>query len=161
MEYQKADNDVRIIALIRDPKDVIASQYAHWNNLVSNDSPEFRERQWLIDYLNLKDLREIYDVPMFRYEDVANYPETNFDRIYKHLGIDYDELTFSHIRPVNTGRFYKTKDEKLQRWKFTSEFQRRLEVLGYSQEDYNQHHARNKTTSQTWVAVKGFLKRFE
>ena len=44
-KYSQLGNDVRLFAIIRDPRDTITSQYELWNSYVESDSPQRRENK--------------------------------------------------------------------------------------------------------------------
>ena len=60
-EYQQLGNDVRLFAMIRDPRDAIASQYTLWRHHVEGDSPSRREQLWLEKYAHLETLQTMFE----------------------------------------------------------------------------------------------------
>lgn len=67
------DIDVLIIGLIRNPMDTI---YCHWSRWRSE--PETVERQWVVAYKNLQNLKDICGnrLAIVRYEDMVTSPDS-------------------------------------------------------------------------------------
>jgi hypothetical protein len=125
-------NDVRLFALIRDPRDAIASQYSNWGHLVDNDSPEGREEDWLRKYEHLEELqRTLGPIPLFRYEDLAAAPQCYAPMIFHHVGVRVEPATWEGIRPVNVGRHRRSRPSALRRWEHTERFREHLLRYGY------------------------------
>ena len=69
-QIQKVDDvDVLVIGLVRNPMDTLYSQYTRWRT-----APERVEKQWLLAYQNLLELKEILgeQLVIIRYEDIVS-----------------------------------------------------------------------------------------
>lgn len=133
LKYKSKDNDIRIFAMIRDPRDSISSQYELWNKHVDNDSPKFREKQWLEKYHHLEKLNKDFGfIPIFKYEDFAQSPNIYAPMIFNYCGIDNIEETYNHIKPTHIGRYSTSLNYKIRNWKFNKDFENHLRKYGYS-----------------------------
>ncbi len=104
LRYRDLGRDVRFLAVVRDPRDVIASQFELWGHLDPDDTPLRRERCWVEGYTHLETLRRRLDIHLVRYEDLAADPATHMPRLFSHCGIDDYPAAYRHIRPVHVGR---------------------------------------------------------
>ena len=60
-KFMKCGNDVHIFGIIRDPRDIIMSQYELWHEHVPYATPEFREngfreKMWIDYYMQFESL---------------------------------------------------------------------------------------------------------
>jgi len=116
LHYRNTGRDVRFLAVVRDPRDVIASQYELWNHLVEGDSPQRREARWVEGYTYLETIRQSLDVMVVRYEDLAADPARFMPRLFAHCGLPDEPHAYEHIRPVHVGRHTSTTNPDLLRW---------------------------------------------
>lgn len=135
--YAAAGNDVRLFAMVRDPRDMISSQYELWKDDFPPGTPEYRERHWLDQYRHLEALQAgVLPIPLFRYEDFAASPSRYVPQLMKHLGLRYDPEVHSHIRPTSIGRYSLSTDPEIRRWRYGAEFAARLRQYGYPKPQY-------------------------
>ena len=73
-KYIYSGNNVKIISLMRDPRDTITSQYELWREFTEKDSLEKREKYWIKQYKHLEVLREKINIPLFYYEKISITP---------------------------------------------------------------------------------------
>ena len=131
MKYREHGNDVRLFALIRDPRDAITSQYELWNSVVENDSPKRRELLWLEKYNNLEKLQKHAHIPLFRYEDFSCAPSCYAPMLFHHCDCANIPETYKHIRPTSIGRYFESTNPEIRAWKFGKEFTLHLKKYGY------------------------------
>ena len=140
VEYSKKRKvELKLIGLIRDPKDALMSQYILWNKYIPNDSLERREKLWIKQYQHLKELKKKYKLFFFNYENFSYNPYEVGKKIFKFCKLNFNESTIKHIRPISIGRFNNSiffKEKK--KWKWSKEFENHLK-------EYNYHN--NKTSS--------------
>jgi len=94
-------------AMIRDPKDAIASQYAKWPGKDIN----WWKREWLKKHKHLEDLQTTLGFRIYRYEDVAKNPEIYIKKILEGCGLIYNKSYHSHFKPVHVGRYRLSKQQ--------------------------------------------------
>lgn len=104
LRYRDLGRDVRFLAVVRDPRDVIASQHELWGHLDPEDTPARREARWVEGYRHLEALRRRLDIKLVRYEDLAADPGAHMPALYAHCGLEDFPETYRHIRPVHVGR---------------------------------------------------------
>lgn len=131
LRYAARGNDVRFIGLVRDPRDVIASQFTLWSHLVPGDTPRAREDRWVEQYEHLESLRQLFHIPVFRYEDLAAAPGCYAPMICQHCGLSDAPESYRHIRPVNVGRHRKELRPELRAWAPGHRFRWAMERYGY------------------------------
>lgn len=139
MDYRDAGNDVRIVGLIRDPRDAITSQYLKWHGdmlrtMKVKDSPERRESLWLEYYQNLEYVKEnIKELLILKYEEFANNPKRVVRRLCKYCDLTYSSDLHNHIKPTNIGRYKTATDRKIRGWEknWTPAFKEHLKKYGY------------------------------
>lgn len=127
-EFRDQGEDVRIIALIRDPKDAIDSQYNKWGGSV-----KLRELDWLYKYHVLENFKK--DNPFIftlKYEDLVNSPAFYLKQICEYCDIKYVKKAHYHIEPKRVGRYSNTKHKEIKEWEMSREFMRHLIHYGYS-----------------------------
>jgi len=130
--YIGAGNDVRLFAMIRDPRDAITSQYELWKSHVPDYSPKIKEEQWLSKYQHLEELQNSsMNIPQFRYEDFASAPACYAPMIFRHCDIAHVAETYDHIKPTSLGRYSASLSPAIRLWKFSDEFVRHLRKYGY------------------------------
>ncbi len=129
---QKKKIDLKIIGLIRDPKDALMSQYSLWKNYVKNDNLKRREKVWLKQYDHLEELKKKFKIPIFKYEDFSNYPERYSKKIFKYCGLSFEKKCIQHIKPISIGRFNKSIliTEK-KKWMWSEDFKKHLKKYNY------------------------------
>lgn len=131
-KYMERGNDVRLLGLIRDPRDAITSQYELWRGSIKNDSPQLRERFWLEKYHRLEKLQEqIRYFPVIRYCDFSVAPECYAPAILNYCGCSIIKDCYQHIRPTSIGRYSASLLPEIRRWKFSKEFKSHLRKYGY------------------------------
>ena len=154
--YMDKDNDVRLFALIRDPRDAITSQYERWKGLVEDDSPKRREMDWLEKYRHLEELqRELAGIPLFQYEDFSSAPSCYAPILLRHCGCSVVPQSYDHIKPTSIGRYSASILPAIRRWRFDEEFKRHLENYGYRSPQLSFSERVNVTVR----LLKGNLKR--
>ena len=116
LRYRALGRDVRLIGLVRDPRDVIASQFERWGGMVEGDSPKRRERAWVRAYERLEALRKRVPVAVFRYEDMSHCPASGASAMLACCGLCDEARAYAHIRPVSVGRYSTTTCRALQAW---------------------------------------------
>lgn len=149
--YRVQGNDVRFVGLIRDPRDTIASQYerlgrgsfrkkpraefrkaAAVRTRLLADCPEVREKHWLGKNAHLDELlAEGEDIPVFRYEDMTQAPSCYFPMLFKHCGVSNVTASFADFRPVNLGRYWRSSDPVIRKWRWSAELAVVLRRYGY------------------------------
>lgn len=132
-KYKERGNDVRIFAVIRDPRDVITSQYELWNNVVNDDSPKKREDNWLKKYGHLERLRsQSKTIPLFKYEHFASTPVCYAAMMFYFCGLEDCPQSYSHIKPTSVNRYKASISPAIRKWKMSSAFKEHLEKYGYN-----------------------------
>lgn len=102
--YRARGNDVRLIAIVRDPRDVLDSQVQRFDGGDAS-TLAWRVPFWLDQYENLEGLRRSDPgIPVFRYEDLVAAPHCYVPMLLAHCGLAIDEATWDHLRPVNVRR---------------------------------------------------------
>lgn len=137
--YKNIGRDVKIIGLIRDPRDAITSQYVKWHRIQTKksgivDTPERREAKWLEKYKNLEYvLSRIPDMLMVKYEDFATDTYHTVRQICRYCRIQYQGGMDAHVVPTNIGRYKESKNRKIRKWEnnWTSAFKEHLKHFGY------------------------------
>jgi len=117
LAYRASGRDVRLIALVREPRDVICSQYERWHTLVEGDSPQRRERAWVEAHRRLLELRRREPIPLFRYEDLARAPALVAPTMLACAGLPDEPQAYRHLRPVNLGRHASPTLPELASWR--------------------------------------------
>jgi hypothetical protein len=131
LRYRARGNDVRFVALVRDPRDVIASQFTLWSHLVDGDSPRFREERWVAQYEHLHELQRDLCIPLVRYEDFAAAPAVFAPILFEHCGLGDAPETYAHIRPVNVGRHATSDRVEIQSWIPGEKLRGMMQRFGY------------------------------
>jgi hypothetical protein len=139
LDYRDSGRDVRIIGLIRDPRDAITSQYVKWHRIQTKktgivDTPERREAKWLEKYKNLEYvLSRTPGMLMVKYEDFATDTYRIVRQICKYCGIQYQGGMAAHVVPTNIGRYKESKNRKIKKWanNWTPTFKKHLKHFGY------------------------------
>ncbi len=116
LAYRAQGRDVRLIALVRDPRDVVCSQYERWHRVVEGDSPRRRERAWVDAYRRLLTLRRSEPIPLFRYEDLVRAPALIAPTILACAGLHDEPDAYRHLHPVNLGRHTSPTLPELAAW---------------------------------------------
>lgn len=129
--YAKS-HDVRFLGIVRDPRDVISSQFELWGDLRPDDGPTRRERLWVADYERLSTLQRHWDIPMFRYEDLVTNPRQVGPRMLAHAGLSCPEACLTHLRPINIGRHRRETSGALRDWSPGSEMVGLMDRYGYA-----------------------------
>ena len=102
--YRARGNDVRLIAIVRDPRDALDSQVQHFDG-GDVRTLAWRVPFWLDQYENLEALRRSDpSIPVFRYEDLVSAPHCYVPMLLAHCGLAIDPATWDHLRPVNVRR---------------------------------------------------------
>ncbi len=136
--YMQKGNDVRIFAMIRDPRDAITSQYELFTSQYKGPSPENHEELWIKRYAHLEGIKKkIGYVPVFRYEDLAAAPSCYAPIIFNYCGIRHLPYTYDHIRPTSVGRKTTSLFSRVRRWKMSKEFKEHLVAYGYLDKEAN------------------------
>ncbi len=131
-KYRNMGNDVRFVGLIRDPRDAITSQHELWGGALFKAKLKNREAFWLKKFKTLKSLqKEFDDFPLFRYEDLAQYPAQHFPRMFDFCEIRDEPSSYTHLKPVSVGRYFVSINPAVRRWKMGEEFRAHLNHLGY------------------------------
>jgi hypothetical protein len=137
LKYKAQGRDVRVIGLIRDPRDAITSQFRLWGGVYqkktgNKDTLRRREVAWLLKYKNLEYVQSVIpDMLMMRYENFVNYPELYLKQMCEYCDISYYPYTHRHIKPVNIGRYKRSSLSAVKNWEFSEEFKRHLLKYGY------------------------------
>ncbi|MGQ9574247.1 MAG: sulfotransferase family protein [Thermoguttaceae bacterium] len=129
--YKALGRDVRVFALIRDPRDAISSQYELWHRCAPADAPEKRKAAWLDQYAHLEQLRRRHQIPLVRYEDLASRPEQYAPMLYRFCGLRDVPATYRHLRPTSINRYSMSRNPRIRRWKMSPQFIQHLTAYGY------------------------------
>jgi hypothetical protein len=140
MYKEERKRDVRIVGLIRDPRDAITSQYVKWHLVQEKktgiiDSPERREQKWLAKYYNLEFVqKKVPDMLMVKYEDLVNDRDYTVKQICKYCGIQYQSGMDAHVVPTHIGRHETSTNRKVVKWRgnLSVDFQEHMKKYGYS-----------------------------
>ena len=130
--YRDRGNDVRMLAIVRDPRDVIASQFELWGDIVPDDSPERRERAWVDAHERLLRRAEPDRIPIVRYEDLVDDPTRVAGAMLDHCGLRRDPACTAHLKPTNIGRHRSSGDERIRNWTPGSRMMSLMERFGYA-----------------------------
>jgi SAM-dependent methyltransferase len=133
-KYRERGNDIRFIALVRDPCDVISSQYELWKGNHPTGVPELRDQAWTRYYENLEGFCEAIgreNCLIVRYEDLSADPAKWFAKIYGHCGLRDVPETYAHIRPVSVGRYKRSKNSLIAAWQPSEQLQHVARRYGY------------------------------
>ena len=131
LRYRDLGRDVRFLAVVRDPRDVIASQFLHWGHLDPDSDPPQRERVWVEGYENLESLQKRLDIKLFRYEDLATDPRRHMPQLFAHCGLEDSPQAYRHLRPVNIGRHRHAQPGPLAAWSPGPRMRRLMSLHGY------------------------------
>lgn len=130
-------NNVKIFALIRDPKDVITSQFELWKEYTLNDSLEKREKFLLKQYQHLEKLQKENNIPLYYYEKLSRDPVKYMTEIYNHCELPIENNTWSHLKPVSIGRYSTSVLINKKKWQFSDKFKEFLTKYNYLEEQLN------------------------
>jgi SAM-dependent methyltransferase len=134
LKYIEWGNDVRVFGIIRDPRDVIASQYELWHDVTPDTTPEHRDRRWVEYYQRFERFQVLIGkerCPLIRYEDLSRDPQYWIPFILRHCGMaDIPEI-YAHIRPVSIGRYSRTRDLALLSWRYSEDLKAVAARYGY------------------------------
>ena len=134
LRYIQRGADVRVFGLIRDPRDVISSQYELWKEEYKPGTPQFRDSYWVEHYHSFERFQEMLGrqaCPLIRYEDFASDPKRWGAFIFEHCGVADVPQAYAHIRPVHVGRYEATSDNALLEWDFSNELKEMAGRYGY------------------------------
>ncbi len=150
-QYRDGGRDVRFFAVIRNPEDVIASQYEvlgrgsrrhaieRWRRLVQefrhleDDSLERRETHWLAKNDHLFELiTKGENIPIFRYEDLAAAPHVYMPHIFHHCGVEHVPESYADFHPTNVGRRRRSTDREVRNWRPGARLAKAMAFYGYS-----------------------------
>jgi hypothetical protein len=154
LKYREAGHDVRIFGIVRDPRDVIASQHDLWYDLAPERTPEVRETAWVTAYRNFERVRERLEdenCPLFRYEEFSADPGSWAPRLLEYCGLAVLPNSYAHIRPVSIGRFFISGDRKIHSWVLGEDIRMLAARYGY---DLNRRPGRVRCAG---VKLKAFL----
>ena len=131
-KYRDRGNDVRLFALIRDPRDAITSQHELWGASLKRSSLSKREALWLDRFTHLDEIQADFGyIPVFRYEDLSRSPECYMPMIFDHCDLKNFPHAYNHIKPTNIGRYSFSINFKVRRWRMSKNFQKHLLRYGY------------------------------
>lgn len=134
-KYKSLGNDVRVFALIRDPKDAITSQHELFQTSKRNYPLQKREAIWLEQYDHLEDMQKTVEyIPLFRYEDFSAAPACYAPTLFNLCGLpDYPEA-YAHIKTTSKGRKSASLNPDIWKWKMSDAFKQHLQKYGYLSE---------------------------
>lgn len=118
--YIDRGRDVRTFALVRDPRDAIASQYELWRDIQPERTPEVRERMWVDYYERLARFRAAIGeerCPIVRYEEFSSAPKHWLPLILSHCGLEDHPKSYAHIRRTSVGRYHWSRNPSIRKWK--------------------------------------------
>ena len=122
MDYAKRGNDVTIFFLIRNPLDVITSQHELRRFRLRGYSLREREIVHIERLMHIDEICEKYEnFPIFKYEDIAKFPNIYIPKILRYCQLDPNEKCWSHIRPVSIGRYWASINRDIRKWKISRE----------------------------------------
>lgn len=114
------NNDIKIIVLVRDIKEIIASfirySYTNNNNYISKNCNTIEERfhqiyieisGWIYAVNNLIQPDNRKYINLVEYNDLVKNPKEEIDKIYKYLDIPVFKHKFNNLEQVkNNGKYY-------------------------------------------------------
>ena len=128
LDYRDKGNDVVLMSMIRDPFDTITSQYELWGGDIKE-----REEQWIKKYDHLYGLRDDHpEINLYRYELFSHDPITYGTQMFEKCDLQPYDYCFDHIKPVNEGRWRKSTNRYVQKWKPSKKFMARAELYQYA-----------------------------
>lgn len=131
-KYIQKGNDVRIFAMIRDPRDAITSQYELFTAQFKGISPKKHEKLWIDRYAHLEEIQnKIGYLPIFRHEDFSAAPSCYAPIIFNFCGVRHLPYTYDHIKPTSVGRKSASLYTGIRRWKMSKQFKEHLVKYGY------------------------------
>jgi len=137
-KYIQRGKDVRIFAMIRDPRDAITSQYELFTAQYKGAAPKHHEKQWIYRYIHLEEIqKKIGFLPIFKYEDFSAAPSCYAPIIFNFCGIRHLPYTYDHIKPTHVGRRSASLYREIRRWKMSEQFKAHLVRYGYHDTDNN------------------------
>jgi hypothetical protein len=146
--YRVQGNDVRLFALIRDPRDAITSQHELWGAALKRSSLSKREALWLDRFDHLDEIQEDFGyIPIFRYEDLVKAPDCYVPMIFHFCDLTNYPHVYNHITPTSIGRYRFSINAKVRRWKMGYALKRHLLRYGY-----------RNTKENLFITLLGFLK---
>jgi len=132
-KYRDAGNNVRFIGLIRDPRDAITSQYELWGSSMAKGSMKRAEERWLDRYKHLEELQnEFGTIPVFRYEDIADFPHTYIPHMLRHCTLKKYPGLCDMVKPAAFGRYAGSLNFDVRRWKMSYALKMHFIKYGYS-----------------------------
>lgn len=154
-KYINSGNNVKIISLIRDPRDTITSQYELWRDFTEKDSLEKREKHWINQYKHLEVLRKQIDIPLFYYEKIVSEPNVYMPKIYKFCELNMETNTWQHLKPVSIGRYSTSLIINRKKWNFSDEFNFMIKNYNYN----NIQFGTSRKLYLTFIRIFTELKR--
>lgn len=115
--YIDSGRDVRLIGLIRDPFDTIASQFELWHEAAPHLTPQAREQNWIDNVRRLEALAARRGFPIIRYEDFARQPDQWGAKMFRAAGLEVRPECWGHVQPTNVGRAGSSNHPALRAWK--------------------------------------------
>ena len=132
-KYKQRGNDVRLFGIIRDPRDVIASQYEMFGDHYKELSIQDRERSWITQYEHLGELQKTWGfIPLFRYEDFSAAPQCYAPILFNFCGIRHLPYTYEHIHPIHIGRQTVSLYKNVRHWSMSTELENIRTAFGYN-----------------------------
>lgn len=104
---RRLDDDFRIVALVRNPLDVLHSAWARWKS-----PPETRQHVWRQSHENLLRLLDVSPaerLSLIHYEDLATNPVDTFQRICRFADLPYDPSIGQSIHSKSVNRAAKRR----------------------------------------------------
>lgn len=154
-EYRSQGRDVRLLSMIRNPWEVVTSQYEilgaggryhkskeAWEELMEkfpnlhSDSPQKRDLHWVKKHNHLIQLIQSGEmVHLIRYEDLCQAPDIYFSLLFNFCGLQIEPGIISGYRNISAFRYRRSLTPEIRRWKPTSEFIAATSSLGYPMEE--------------------------
>lgn len=125
---------------------MIASQYERWHDVFPEGTPEYRDRLWTEYYQRFEQFQKVIGqnrCPLIRYEDLAQNPSYWIPFIFEHCGLADIPETYTHIRPVSIGRYFKTRNQTFLSWECSQELKAIAIRYGY-----------DMGRRRTWIALR-------
>ncbi len=130
-QYMDMGADVRLLGLVRDAREAIASQFLSWGHLVENDSLQNRERLWLEHYTRLEDLQRRRRAAVFRLEDLSRAPACYAVMMLHLCGLEDAPQAWAHFGADRVTRRFAADEPTLRGWTPSPALRRHLQRYGY------------------------------
>lgn len=88
IDYAKSGNQVNFLSIIRDPRDVLMSQYLLWGGKIIE-----REEEIITKFENLNRLNKRVNLYIFKYENLVKKSKIEIVKLFNFCNLEYSQIT--------------------------------------------------------------------